>query len=50
MIRKCDGTDPNLVLSPLMDYREDKDKGKPCTCGKVFDDVIFMVVYPHHPV
>jgi len=40
MMRRCDGTDPNLV---------DEDK-KPCACGAVFDDVEWMVIYPHQAV
>lgn len=37
MIRTCDGTDPNLVRAD----------GTPCDCGRTFDDVRFMVTYPH---
>jgi hypothetical protein len=42
MIRKCDGTDPNLVW-----LDQDSDKYVPCKCGLEFDDVDCMVVYPH---
>jgi len=37
MIRTCDGTDSNLT----------DEQGEPCKCGLVFDDVEYMVVYPH---
>lgn len=41
MRRFCDGTDPNLV----------KEDGKtPCDCGATFDDVNWMVIYPHQEV
>lgn len=37
MIRTCDGTDPNLTGAD----------GNPCECGLVFDDVRYMVAFPH---
>jgi len=41
MIRECNGTDPNLI-GPT---------GAPgCACGARFDDVVWMVTYPHAPV
>jgi hypothetical protein len=40
MMRRCDGTDPNLL---------DEDR-EPCACGLVFDEVDRMVIYPHNPV
>ncbi|HEX3643137.1 MAG TPA: hypothetical protein VHV10_17765 [Ktedonobacteraceae bacterium] len=40
MIRHCDGNDPNLI---------DEDQN-PCRCGKTFDDVYYMTVYPHDAV
>lgn len=40
MMRKCDGTDPNLITIDR----------KPCTCGREFDDVDYEVVYPHRHV
>jgi hypothetical protein len=40
MMRRCDGTDPNLH----------DEKRQPCACGLVFDDADRMVVYPHLPV
>lgn len=40
MMRKCDGTDPNLH----------DEHGQPCTCGLRFDDVDRTVIYPHQPV
>jgi hypothetical protein len=39
MMRKCDGTDPNLLRD-----------GQPCDCGLAFDDVTRMVIYPHNLV
>lgn len=44
MIRRCDGTDPNLIRV------NDQGERKPCDCGLVFDDVDRMVIYPHAPV
>lgn len=49
MIRRCDGSDPNLTR----DVREgERPSGPwpgsvPCDCGLVFDDVERMVTYPH---
>lgn len=44
MLRRCDGTDPNL-------RRRDGDEGdRPCDCGAVFDDVKWMVIFPHQRV
>lgn len=40
MIRHCDGTDPNLQ----------RPDGSPCACGRTFDDVRYMVTYPHQRV
>lgn len=37
MIRKCDGTDPNL----------DDGKGNPCNCSAEFDDMYHLVIFPH---
>jgi hypothetical protein len=37
MIRKCDGTDPNLVDS----------EGNTGNCGLEFDDVHHLVICPH---
>lgn len=39
MMRRCDGTDPNLGRP-----------GHPCDCGLTFDDVERSVIYPHDPV
>jgi hypothetical protein len=36
MIRHCTGTDPNLIRD-----------GEPCDCGRTFDDVERLVIYPH---
>lgn len=38
MLRKCDGTDPNLRA---------EDGKSPCACGKEFDDVDTVTIYPH---
>lgn len=38
MIRHCDGNDPNLLGS---------DGTTPCNCGRTFDDVRYMVTFPH---
>ncbi len=40
MIRRCDGTDPFL----------EGPGGQPCHCTAVFDDVEWMVLYPHQRV
>jgi hypothetical protein len=40
MIRFCNGTDEFLV----------GPDGDPCVCGRVFDDVDRMVIWPHEPV
>jgi hypothetical protein len=40
MMRRCDGTDPNLRGI----------NGLPCDCGRVFDDVEITTVWPHSPV
>ena len=58
--RHCDGTDPNLIMfinkntgkaigqgTPVILSEE---KTVPCDCGKVFDDVHYMVIWPHLPV
>lgn len=37
MERTCDGTDPFVV----------DESGNPCRCGKQFDDVRYMTVWPH---
>lgn len=41
MIRHCNGQDPNLVA---------EDGKTPCTCGSFFDDVEWMVNFPHQQV
>lgn len=41
MMRRCDGTDPNLIAA---------DRTSPCACGLAFDDVERMVLWPHLPV
>lgn len=53
MTRRCDGTDPNLIM--LVDERGERvpvtptSKGteRPCDCGRVFDDVNRQVIWPH---
>lgn len=40
MIRRCDGTDPNLH----------DITGQACRCGKSFDDVGHSTVWPHNPL
>jgi hypothetical protein len=40
MLRKCDGTDPNLIFT---------DAG-PCNCGLEFDDVEQSVIFPHQRI
>lgn len=52
MIRRCDGTDPNLTrpLRPGENYDAGRcpwPNAAPCDCGKVFDDVERLTVYPH---
>lgn len=51
MIRRCDGTDPNLTRD-VRDGEEPRGPwagSVPCDCGAVFDDVYRQVIYPHHP-
>jgi hypothetical protein len=45
VIRTCNGQDENLV-------RRDTPEGKwrPCDCGFQFDDVFYMVTYPHRRI
>lgn len=56
MLRRCDGTDPNLVKNDppwdpqLPPNAQTPGPARPCDCGKVFDDVDYSVVYPHPPV
>lgn len=57
MRRHCDGTDPNLIRhDPPWDpskLSQDQDcwgNERPCDCGRVFDDVYNLVIYPHPPV
>jgi hypothetical protein len=38
VIRRCDGTDPNLGRFGY------------CQCGRTFDDVTHSVIYPHAPL
>lgn len=59
MIRRCDGTDPNLLMyiNPKTKERVTGDEpaesgdvtaqAVPCDCGKVFDDTVLTVIYPH---
>lgn len=59
MIRHCNGEDINLIMpvSPQTGERVEPSKEvdrhaitvimKPCTCGRVFDDVYRSTVYPH---
>lgn len=41
MLRKCDGTDDTLTR------KLDDGRYVPCDCGKEFDDVNHLVIYPH---
>lgn len=52
MIRHCDGNDPNLLRD---DWSEGQDEMgyakagyKPCDCGKMFDDVNHLTIFPHY--
>lgn len=53
MRRRCDGSDPNLVRNdPPWDPsklpgEQTVGPGHPCDCGRVFDDVERMVIFPH---
>jgi hypothetical protein len=40
MIRRCDGTDPNLL-------DDTPAHPAPCACGLTFDDTTRSTVYPH---
>ena len=64
MIRRCDGTDPNLIRypetpappPPVVDdevaprLRRRLADGVPCDCGLVFDDVRRSTIFPHELV
>lgn len=41
MIRRCDGSDPNLTA---------RDGSGFCACGLTFDDVERMVIWPHYQI
>jgi hypothetical protein len=45
MIRKCDGTDPNLRKWIHVGY--DGGKYVSCDCGLIFDDIDHLTIYPH---
>lgn len=59
MIRRCDGKDPNLLMyvNPKTQERLTGESSAgstdvtaqavPCDCGKVFDDTVLTVIYPH---
>jgi hypothetical protein len=55
MIRKCDGSDPNLSMyrdpegRPTV-RRVDGETVIPCSCGRTFDDVNQSTIYPHHRI
>jgi hypothetical protein len=51
--RHCDGTDPYLLreLRPGEQPSESTFLGMtPCDCGRTFDDVQRMTIYPHDRV
>jgi hypothetical protein len=57
MIRHCDGADPNLIqyVTPDGDrtddvLQQDRERRKPCDCGRVFNDVRYMTIWPHRAV
>lgn len=56
MRRHCDGTDPYLIRHDppwepgLLPREQERGPERPCDCGKTFDDVRYLVVYPHPPV
>lgn len=51
MFRTCDGTDPNLIRKIWIKDGLISTNGHwediPCNCGKTFDDVYHVVIYPH---
>lgn len=55
MRRHCDGTDPNLLRPTEPDGSDSPPDWKvrsdqtyrACDCGKLFDDVNTIVIYPH---
>ena len=52
MIRFCDGTDPNLIMYLNFDGDRMTDHPRtgrpvPCDCGKRFNDINHLVIYPH---
>ena len=53
MMRRCDGQDPALIR-PLV-HKDEVTEAEymrciPCDCGKVFDDVLYQLHYPHNPI
>jgi len=48
MVRYCDGNDPYLRKQVPGDGGE--MIWVPCDCGRRFDDVKYLTVYPHSPV
>lgn len=58
MLRRCDGTDPNLTQHVTPDgerikvapYPAPIGTKKSCDCGKVFDDAGRMTIWPHEQV
>jgi hypothetical protein len=49
MIRRCDGTDVNLIraIRGMPDAVHWREQYVPCDCGMTFDDVKRGVIYPH---
>lgn len=50
MIRRCDGTDPNLIRE-IPGVRSDTPfdlRYEPCTCGRLFNDVERSTIWPHY--
>lgn len=46
MIRHCDGNDPNLT-KVVGEEENGRPIYEPCDCGKTFDDVYHLTIYPH---
>lgn len=57
MIRRCTGEDPNLIMyvdkqtGDRIERKLTSDATmKPCDCGKVFNDELHSVIYPHERI
>lgn len=62
MIRRCTGEDPNLLMyfdakneqriegPPPPGVRTEDIEQRPCDCGRIFNDELCSVIYPHRRI